>query len=130
MPDGTSIIYSPGWYGDIPLCPKGEVTVDLYNDEEGWGIAHTEDVFILQVKEVEILETEYALKLISSAEDGEGVFFGEKLNLRLRGDYHKGDECIYKHIICQEGICKDCQVSADHVASLGKFFADSAFGVN
>ncbi len=26
---------------------------------------------------------------------------------------HKGQQCIWKHMLCQEGYCNDCQVSID-----------------
>jgi hypothetical protein len=43
--DGSRISYSPGWHGTSDHCPQN-VVVDLYNDKEGYGIAHTEDTFI------------------------------------------------------------------------------------
>jgi len=64
MEDGSRITYSPGWHGTMPKCPT-DVTVLLYNDEEGYGIAKTEDTFI--PKEVTVLVQEEAEKLISSS---------------------------------------------------------------
>ena len=53
--DGTPVSYSYGWHGTMPHCPHGEVIIDLYNDEEGYGIAHevTKDQFT--PKEIELL---------------------------------------------------------------------------
>jgi len=62
--DGSRITYSKGWHGTMPKCPT-DVTVLLYNDEEGYGLATTEDTFI--PKEVTVLVQEEAEKLISSS---------------------------------------------------------------
>ncbi len=74
--DGTRVTYSSGWHGIMPHCPK-DVTVLLYNDKEGYGVAQTTDTFI--PKEVKVLSQEDALALVSSAEDTDGVYFGNKL---------------------------------------------------
>ncbi len=74
--DGTRVSYSPNWHGEMPRCPK-DVVVDLYNDKEGWGLAHTEDNFI--PKEVAVLTEKEASLLITEAKDEDGVYFGDKL---------------------------------------------------
>jgi len=75
-PDGTPIAYSPGWFGRSDKCPQN-VTVLLYNDKEGYGIAYTSDKFIS--KEVTGLTSSSAESLVSSAKDGSGVYKGQKL---------------------------------------------------
>lgn len=56
--DGTRISYCKGWHGTCK-CPKN-VTVLLYNDEEGYGIAKAEDEYIpkevIEIKESEAFE--------------------------------------------------------------------------
>lgn len=42
--DGSAISYSPGWFGTMTKCPKN-VTVLMYNDVDGFGIAETTDTF-------------------------------------------------------------------------------------
>lgn len=65
--DGTRISYSPGWHGVMPNCPE-KVTVVLYNDKEGYGIAYTEDAVL--PKEVKALtKTEYDKTLASVKTD-------------------------------------------------------------
>ena len=78
---GERITYSKGWHGTMPKCPT-DVTVLLYNDEEGYGIAKTEDTFI--PKEVTVLVQEEAEKLISSSiatlvEGNSAVYFSKSL---------------------------------------------------
>lgn len=74
--DGTRVSYSPNWAGTMPRCPKN-VKVLLYNDKDGYGIAQTEDTFI--PKEVTVLKSADALKVVTTAVDTDGVFFGDKL---------------------------------------------------
>ncbi len=74
--DGTRVTYSSGWHGIMPHCPK-DVTVLLYNDKEGYGIAQTEDTFI--PSEVTKITKTAADKLLATAKDEDGVYFGEKL---------------------------------------------------
>ena len=76
MDDGSRVTYSPGWFGTMPLCPK-DVTVLLYNDKEGYGVAKTEDTFI--PKEVKELKEAEALKIVEEAKDEDGVYKGKKL---------------------------------------------------
>jgi len=75
IPDGVS--YSPGWHGTMDKCPK-KVTVLLYNDKEGFGIAKANDSF--KPDEVEVLTKTVAMKIVDAAKDEEGVYFGEKLD--------------------------------------------------
>ena len=77
--DGTIITYSPGWHGSMLHCPQN-VTVLLYNDREGYGIAKTEDIFM--PSEVEVLGEKDALGILDAAIDEEGIYFGQKLKDR------------------------------------------------
>jgi len=74
--DGTRVTYSPGWHGEMPRCPK-DVTVLLYNDKEGWGIAKTEVTFV--PREVTVLSDAEAGKILSLAVEEDGVYLGENL---------------------------------------------------
>jgi len=82
--DGTRATYSPGWHGTMPKCPKN-VTVLLYNDKEGWGIAQTTDSF--KPPEVIVIEEVEVLGLLSDAalKDEDEVYFGDKLVNRVWG---------------------------------------------
>lgn len=77
--DGSRVTYSPGWHGVMSRCPKA-VTVLLYNDKEGYGIARTEDSFV--PKEVTVLKEADILAQISAIKDEPQVYFGEKLTDR------------------------------------------------
>ena len=74
--DGSRVSYSPKWAGTMPCCPKN-VTVLLYNDKEGYGIAKTEDTFeppeVLRITELT------AKDILTKARDENGVYFGKKL---------------------------------------------------
>ncbi len=74
--DGTRVSYSPGWHGTIPRCPKN-VVVDLYNDKEGYGIAHTTDTFmpkeVMAIKAIDITTTLSAARKVQGAEFGEAI---------------------------------------------------------
>ncbi len=74
--DGSRVTYSSGWHGTMPHCPKN-VTVLLYNDKEGYGIAQTEDTFV--PPEITRITKTVAEKLLSSAKDEDGIYFGGKL---------------------------------------------------
>ena len=74
--DGSRVSYSPGWHGTMPRCPK-DVTVLLYNDKEGYGIAKTTDTFI--PPGVTKLADNEAKKIVTEAKDEDGVFFGDEL---------------------------------------------------
>ena len=80
--DGSRVSYSPNWFGTMPKCPK-DVTVLLYNDKEGYGVAQTEDGFV--PKEVTKLTEMEAKDLISVSIDtliagkGDGVFLSKSL---------------------------------------------------
>ena len=73
---GSRVSYSPGWHGTMPKCPRN-VKALLYNDKEGWGIAQTEDTFV--PKEVIIISSSEAGKILSLAIDEADVYFGQKL---------------------------------------------------
>jgi hypothetical protein len=72
--DGTRVSYSPGWHGTMPHCPEGKVTVVLYNDKEGYGIAQVEDCTL--PKEVTSLTKADHDKVITEARAVEGVYVG------------------------------------------------------
>jgi len=74
--DGTPVSYSPGWFGKSDKCPQN-VTVLLYNDKEGYGIAYTADKFI--TKEATAITSSVADSTVLSAVDGAGVYKGQKL---------------------------------------------------
>jgi len=76
MADGSRVTYSPGWHGTLVRCPS-DVTVLLYNDKEGYGIAQTEDTFV--PKEVSELKDAEAIKIVAESVDEDGVYFGDKL---------------------------------------------------
>ncbi len=71
--DGKPVVYSPGWHGTMPHCPKG-VVVDLYNEVEGFGIAHTEDTFV--PKEVTPMTEVDAKAILAKTVDGPGIYSG------------------------------------------------------
>ena len=80
--DGSRISYSPGWHGTSDHCPQN-VVVDLYNDKEGYGIAHTTDSFIIKeavaitkVENDKVLADAVTAEAIEPQKD---VYFGDKL---------------------------------------------------
>ena len=83
--DGSRVSYSPGWHGTMPKCPQN-VVVDLYNDKEGYGIAHTTDTFM--PKKVLVTSRVSNDKVLADAVSAEavkpqdGVYFGDKLKHR------------------------------------------------
>ena len=74
--DGSRVSYSPNWHGTLSKCPKN-VTVLLYDDNVGYGIAKTEDTFV-PPEVTRIFEIE-ANKILAEAKDMDGVYFGQKL---------------------------------------------------
>jgi hypothetical protein len=72
----SGIHYSPGWHGYSNSCPD-DVVVDLYNDKEGYGIAHT-NKFTPKLFFVYTAKSE-ADKVLIAAKDESGVYFGQKL---------------------------------------------------
>jgi hypothetical protein len=78
IPQGT--VYYPGWHGTMQKCPSG-VTVLLYNDKEGFGIAMTEDIKPFPPEAKEITEKEHA-RILADTKEEEGVFFGKSLEDR------------------------------------------------
>ena len=85
--DGSRVTYSPGWHGTMPKCPK-DVTVLLYNDKEGYGIAQTEDTFI--PKEVTVRTSKVALADLAAVKVTDGVFIGDKLVTRWDAEVDDG----------------------------------------
>ena len=79
--DGSRITYSPNWHGTMPKCPD-KVTVLLYNDKDGYGIAQTEDTFI--PKEVTAIEEAEALATLTEFMDTkeEDIYMGDNLLTR------------------------------------------------
>ncbi len=74
--DGSRVSYSPNWHGTIQKCPKN-VTVLLYNDKEGYGIAQTEESFV-PIEVTKITETE-AKNILASVKNEPQVYFGAKI---------------------------------------------------
>ena len=69
----------------MPNCPQG-VTILLYNDKEGWGLAHTTDTFkppeitvTTKVSNDKVWTDAVTLEAIEPQKD---VWFGEKLKHR------------------------------------------------
>ncbi len=77
--DGSRVTYSKGWHGTMPDCPK-DVTVLLYNDKEGYGIAKTNDA-IVQTEIGKLTEKEVK-GIITNTKDEDGVYLGVKLLTR------------------------------------------------
>ena len=73
--------YSPGWFGTL-YVGEAEVTVTLYNDEEGFCVG-TIDTLVKGLKELS--EREYAEILMNSDEVSPGIWTGVKLNSRWIG---------------------------------------------
>jgi hypothetical protein len=69
--NGTRVSYSLGWHGLMPKCPK-DVTVLLYNDKEGYGIASTTDTFV--PKEVTVLASKEVQNILALVKDEEQVY--------------------------------------------------------
>ena len=99
-PDGTPIAYSPGWFGRSDKCPQN-VTVLLYNDKEGYGIAYTSDKFIC--KEATAITSSVADSTVLSAKDGVGVYKGQKLAERWLPEIRIES----KEVIVKEGVVYD-----------------------
>ena len=72
--DGSRVSYSPGWHGTLAKCPKN-VTVLIYNDKEGWGLAQTDDTFI--PKEVAVLTENDASAILQNTKSEDAVFVGK-----------------------------------------------------
>ena len=78
IPAGLS--YSPGWHGTMTKCPS-DVVVDCYNDKEGYGIAHTNDLTL--PKEVKGIEQKEVEATIAALKEEDGIYFGEKVLERV-----------------------------------------------
>ena len=95
--DGSRVSYSPGWFGSMRKCPKN-VTVLLYDDKQGYGIASAEDTFI--PPEVEQIKEAEALKLVD-ASNGEQVFKGKSITDRWKvGAFSKISTISYHCCVC------------------------------
>jgi hypothetical protein len=79
--DGTRVSYSPGWHGVLDKCPS-KVTVSLYNDKEGYGIAMTNDTKPLH-KDLTAITKEQQEKILAEAVEEDGVYFGKSLEGRM-----------------------------------------------
>lgn len=92
MPDGSRIRYPPGWFGSMAF-PEGivkteDVCILFYNDLDGYGIARTENDFILKAKgEFEIIDEKTALTDFERIKtiDHQQIYFGEKITHRWDG---------------------------------------------
>lgn len=72
----AGIKYSPGWHGYSNSC-LDDAVVDLYNDKEGYGIAHTNK--FIPKNFFDYTSKSDADKVITSVKDEVGVYFGQKL---------------------------------------------------
>ena len=80
--DGSRISYSPGWHGEMLMCPRN-VTVLLYNDKEGYGIAQADDKFIPpEVKVIEEAEALGTLTTVALLKDTTDIYFGKEIDTR------------------------------------------------
>ena len=80
--DGSRISYSPGWFGEMNMCPRN-VKVLLYNDKEGYGIAQADDKFIPpEVKVIEEAEALGTLTGVALLKDTTDIYFGDKIDSR------------------------------------------------
>jgi len=71
--DGSRVTYSKGWFGTMPKCPAN-VTVLLYNDKEGYGIAQTPDpIKQPEITELTSIQKDTELKAVI---DEDGVYKG------------------------------------------------------
>jgi hypothetical protein len=68
------IAYSPNYYATLSYAPPA--TVLLYNDNAGYCVGYMESAL---PEGVQTLTEEQAQVIVASAEDIEGVWFGEKL---------------------------------------------------
>uniref|UniRef100_A0A6M3JSG9 Uncharacterized protein n=1 Tax=viral metagenome TaxID=1070528 RepID=A0A6M3JSG9_9ZZZZ len=69
--------YSPGWHGTLDHCPS-DVTVLLYNNKEGYGIAQTPDT--ITQKELTPLTVKQKNEEMTKVVAEPGVYFGDTLN--------------------------------------------------
>jgi hypothetical protein len=74
--DGTTVSYSPDFYGRYDKTPR-DVTVLYQNDKERYGYAYTEDKWIPKGS-VSVTQT-VADSAVSAARDTAGVYFGSKM---------------------------------------------------
>jgi hypothetical protein len=74
--DGTTVSYSPDFYGRYDKTPK-DVTVLYQNDKERYGYAYTTDKWIPKGS-VSVTQST-AESVVSAARDVAGVYFGSKM---------------------------------------------------
>ena len=74
--DGTTVSYSPDFYGRYDKTPR-DVTVLYQNDKERYGYAYTEDKWIPKGS-VSVTQT-VADSAVAAARDTAGVYFGAKM---------------------------------------------------
>jgi len=60
--DGKIATYPPNWFGVMAKCPKN-VTVEIFNDKDGWLLAQVDDTFI--PPEVSVISEAEALDLMA-----------------------------------------------------------------
>ena len=106
----NGIGYSPGWFGVMSNCPK-DVTVILYNDKEGYGIAYTTDKFI--PKTATAISKASSDNLLLTTIDAVGVYSSQKLVDRwlpeIRVEDREYKEAGYSEpIIMKAVICPIC----------------------
>jgi hypothetical protein len=106
--DGTRISYSPGYHGTMPQCPS-KVTVVLYNDKEGYGIAMTEDTKPLP-KEVTSLTKSAHDKALSEVVSIEPIFVD---GIKIQDGIYKGTAITTRAEWNLEPIKEDLPVDFD-----------------
>ena len=74
--DGTTVSYSPDFYGRYDKTPR-DVTVLYQNDKERYGYAYTEDKWIPKGS-VSVTQSTVEVA-VSAARDVAGVYFGAKM---------------------------------------------------
>lgn len=71
--DGKIATYSPNWFGVMARCPKN-VTVEIFNDKEGWLLAKVDDTYIPPEVMVITEEEALALKSKTKTSTSDGVY--------------------------------------------------------
>ena len=85
--NGDIAVYPPNWFGVMRKCPQN-VTVKIFNDKEGYGIAETPDK--VTQKELTVLDEVDALTQLSAVKDEEDVYIGDKLLTRWDAEVFDG----------------------------------------
>ncbi len=107
MPDGSRVTYSPGWFGEMTFPPmNSEVSVLLYDDDAGIGIAKTESekiVACVKRGECELIEEKEALDIVSKADiSNEKVFTADRIVHRWDA---KPDKIVDTPLVDAPGAC-------------------------